>query len=202
MGREGKVAMGNQGILRERWITSPELLTRIEERLEDLDKGIKALARTWARDNPDVWEDLAQEARLAIYLELKENPESPRTHLFQRARHVILDYRKKGRSVDGKLHRTFGRPHVWMLASLDGGPRAPLAIRSGQASPVEDLALARVVYGELRERLSGQQAQYLALRIQGYQGREVDYLLSLTKKQGFYLRKKIKEAAQECLRNA
>ncbi len=194
--------MGNQGIIRERWITSPELLKRIEERLEDLDKGIKALARTWARDNPDVWEDLAQEARLAIYLELKENPESPRTHLFQRARHVILDYRKKGRSVDGKLHRTFGRPHVWMLASLDGGPRAPLAIRSGQASPVEDLALARVVYGELRERLSGQQPQYLALRIQGYQGREVDYLLGLTKKQGFYLRKKIKEAAQECLRNA
>ena len=43
------------------------------------------MARTWARDNPDVWEDLAQEARLAIYLELKENPETPLDPLMEQS---------------------------------------------------------------------------------------------------------------------
>ena len=177
------------------------LLERIEQRLEDLDKGIQSMARTWARDDPDVWEDLAQEGRLAIYLELRANPDSPDAHLFQRAKHVILDYRKQGKSVDGKLHRTFGRPHVWILTSLDANPKVLLVFRSRWANPVQDQALARVTYDELRERLTGQQARYLALRLQGYQGKEVDFLLDLTKKQGFYLRKKIKRVAQECLMN-
>ena len=149
--------MGNQGLL----------LERIEQRLDDLDKGIQSMARTWARDDPDVWEDLAQEGRLAIYQELKENPESPSAHLFQRAKHVILDYRKKGKSVDGKLFRTFGRPRVWMLTSIDANPKVLLVFRSRWANPVQDQALARVTYGELRERLTGQQAQYLTLLIQG-----------------------------------
>ncbi len=183
--------MSHQGILRK----------RIEERLEELDKGIKTLARTWARDDPDVWEDLAQEARIAVYLELKENPESPDAYLSQRAKHVILDYRKKGKSVYGKLFRTFGRPRVWLLTSLDANPNVPPVVRSRRLNPVEDQALARVAYGELRDRLTQQQAQYLALRLQGYQGKEVDFLLGLTKKQGFYLRKKIKRVAQECLMN-
>ncbi len=148
-------------------------------------------------DDPDAWEDLAQEARLAIYLELKEDPESPCAHLFQRAKHVILDYRKRGKSVDGKLHRTFGRPRVWRLASLDANPKILPVFRSRWANPVEDLALARVAYGELKERLTGQEAQYLALQIQGYQGKEVNCLLGLTRKQGEYLRKKIRKAAQE-----
>ena len=173
------------------------LLERNEQRLEDLDKGIQSMARTWARDDPDVWEDLAQEGRIAIYLELRANPDSPDAHLFQRAKHVILDYRKQGKSVDGKLHRTFGRPHVWILTSLDANPKVLLVFRSRWANPVQDQALARVTYDELRERLTGQQARYLALRLQGYQGKEVDRLLGLTRKQGFYLRKKIRKAAKE-----
>lgn len=47
--------------------------------------------------------------------------------------------------------------------------------------------------------MTEQQAQYLALRLQGYPGTEVDCLLGLSKKQGFLLRRKIKEAAQQCL---
>ena len=155
------------------------------------------MARTWARDDPDVWEDLAQEGRVAIYLELRANPDSPDAHLFQKAKHVILDYRKQGKSVDGKLHRTFGRPHVWILASLDATPKVVLIFRSCWANPVQDQALARVTYDELRERLTGQQAQYLALLLRGYQSKEVDSMLGLRKGQGFYLRKKIRKAAQE-----
>ena len=180
-------------------MTSPELLKMIEERLAALDPDIRALARTWSRDHPDAREDLAQEVRLAIHRELLANPNSPRNHLFQRARHIIIDYRKRGKSVDGKLNRTHRRNQVWRLASLDADPGAARAVQSRQPRPVEDLALARVAYGELRERLTEQQAQYLALRLQGYPGTEVDCLLGLSKKQGFLLRRKIKEAAQECL---
>ena len=61
----------------------------------------------WSKDSMDDWEDLAQEARLSIYQELKHKPDSPRAHLFQRAKHEILDYRKKGKSVDGRLHKSF-----------------------------------------------------------------------------------------------
>ena len=184
---------------REALMTSPELLKMIEERLADLDPDIRALARTWSRDSPDAREDLAQEVRLAIHRELLANLDSPRNHLFQRARHVIIDYRKRGKSVDGKLNRTHRRRQVWKLASLDADPGVARAVQSRQPRPVEDLALARVAYDELRERLTERQAQYLALRLQGYQGTEVDCLLGLSKKQGFLLRRKIKEAAQECL---
>ena len=54
----------------------------IEETLNKLDPDIKKLAKHWARDCPYDWEDLAQEARVAIYLELKAKPASPRNHLF------------------------------------------------------------------------------------------------------------------------
>ena len=188
-----------EALKREPMIISPELLKMIEERLAALDPDIRALARTWSRDHPDAREDLAQEVRLAIHRELLANPDSPRNHLFQRARHVIIDYRKRGKSVDGKLNRTHRRRQVWKLASLDADPGVARAVQSRQLRPVEDLALARVAYGELRERLTEQQAQYLGLRLQGYTGREVDCLLGLSKQQGLLLRRKIQEAAQECL---
>ena len=184
---------------REPVMTSPELLKQMEERLAALDPDIRALARTWSRDQPDAREDLAQEVRLAIHRELLANPDSPRNHLFQRARHVIIDYRKRGKSVDGKLNRTHRRRQVWKLASLDADPGVARAVQSRQLRPVEDLALARVAYGELREKLTEQQAQYLALRLQGYPGTEVDCLLGLSKKQGFDLRRQIKEVSQQCL---
>ena len=180
-------------------MASPELLQRIEERLTALDPDIRALARTWSRDHPDAGEDLAQEVRLAMHRELLANPDSPRNHLFQRARHVIIDYRKRGKSVDGKLNRTYNRRRVWQLASLDADPGAARAVQSRQLKPVEDLALARVAYGELRKRLTEQQTQYLALRFQGYSVREVDTWLGLSANQGITIRQKIRAAARECL---
>ena len=180
-------------------MASPELLQRIEERLTALDPDIRALARTWSRDHPDAGEDLAQEVRLAMHRELLANPDCPRNHLFQRARHVIIDYRKRGKSVDGKLNRTHNRRRVWQLASLDADPGAARAVQSPQLRPVEDLALARVAYGELMERLTRQQAHYLARRLQGYSGREVDAFLGLSANQGVTIRQKIRAAARECL---
>ena len=46
--------------------------------LEALEPDIKKLAMRWSKDSLDDWEDLAQEARLAIYQELRNRPDSPR----------------------------------------------------------------------------------------------------------------------------
>jgi DNA-directed RNA polymerase specialized sigma24 family protein len=179
-------------------------MTTIEETLTKLDPEIQKLAKRWARDCPDAWEDLAQEARLAVYLELKAKPASPRTHLFRQAKHKILNYRKLGKSVDGKLDKTYGRQRVWPLVSLDA-PDAVVADRSNlyfkphQLKPVEDLALTLVAYAELKGRLTAQQGQYLSLKLQGYNAREADVLLRVTRGQGQRLRDEIKEEAGKTL---
>lgn len=127
-----------------------------EEILQELDSDIRKLAKRWSRDNPDGWEDLAQEARLGVVQELQERPASPRTHLFRHAKHEILDYRKRGKSVDGKLDKTYKRQFVWDLASMDADPGHILGQassrypRAWQNNPIEDLALANVSYSELR----------------------------------------------------
>ena len=173
----------------------------IEETLTKLDPEIQKLAKHWARECPDDWEDLAQEARVAIYLELKAKPASPRTHLFRQAKHEILDYRKMGKSVDGKLHKTYKRTHIWGLVSLDADPVAVVAANSTlyfkphQLRPVEDLAVTRVAYEELRDRLTEQQRQCLSLRLQGYKQRETDVLLGLSHRRGARLRDEIRKAA-------
>lgn len=189
-------------------LTPRELLEKIEGRIQELDGEIRTLARRWAWDCPDNWEDLAQEARCAIYQQLKQDPGCPRSYLFSHAKDAILDYRKKGASVDGKLDRTYHRTRVWQLASLDTGPEVVPAEYSGlyfkphQLRPVEDLALADVVYGELVARLTGPQSQYLALRLQGYSGRQVDALMGVNQSRGARLRKEIKRQARDILQPA
>jgi len=150
-----------------------------------LDSDIRKLARHWSRDNPDEWEDLAQEARLDISLELRYNPNAPRTYLFRRAKHEILDYRKRGKSVDGKLDQTYKRQHVWDLVSLSRDPKHVFAdgnspcFRRYQRHPVEEEALGRLAYQELREMLTQVEDSYLSLRLQGYSRTESTSILGL-----------------------
>jgi DNA-directed RNA polymerase specialized sigma24 family protein len=194
-------------------LARPEVLETIEETLTKLDPEIQKLAKHWSRDCPDNWEDLAQIARVAIYLELKAKPASPRTHLFRQAKHEILDYRKMGKSVDGKLDKTYKRRHIWEMISLDAEgsafigadpvvvvvERSNLYFKPHQLRPVEDLALTRVAYEELRGRLTEQQRQYLALRLQGYKQREADVLLGLSPRRGACLRDEVKKEAGNVL---
>ncbi len=186
-------------------MTAPGLLEKIGERIQELEPDIQKLARRWSMDHPDDWEDQAQEVRLAIYQKLEEEPDSPRNYLFQVAKRALIDYRRKGKSVDGKLHRDYGRRYVWLLVTLDGDPEvvpaeySGLYVRPHQLRPVEDLALAEVVYGELVGRLTGPQARYLALRLQGLSFREVHALMGMTEWQGRGLRAGIKRQAREVL---
>ena len=189
--------------------TSAEPIAKIEEVITKLDPDIQRLAKHWARNCPDDWEDLAQEARLGVYQKLKENPACPRHHLFHHAKSKILDYRKKGASVDGKLHQTHRRSHVWELVSLDANPAGVSAQNSSlyskphqprhQPRPVEDQAVTWVAYGELRERLTDQQRQYLSMRLQGYECREADIALGLSRTQGERLRIKVQRQAEHVL---
>jgi DNA-directed RNA polymerase specialized sigma24 family protein len=93
-------------------VTPPGLSDKFWARIQELEPDIQRMVRHWSWDCPDSWEDLAQEARLAIYLQLKQDPETPRNHLMQHAKSAILHYRQRGRSVDGKLNRIARRSHV------------------------------------------------------------------------------------------
>ena len=92
---------------------------------------------------------------------------------------------------------------VRRLASLDAAPEVVgaeytgLYFRSHRLRPVEDLALDRVTYGELRRRLTGQQAQYLSLRLQGYTSREITAIMGVTRWEGARLRQEIKRQAAD-----
>ncbi len=188
-------------------ITPPELMEKIAERIQELERDIQKLAWRWSRDCPNDCDDLAQEVRLAIYHKLVEAPDSPRTHLFREAKQAILDYRRKGKSVDGRLHRGFRRQVVWRLVSLDEPDVVPaeysgLYFRPHQLRPVEDLALAKVAFETMMERLNEQQGQYLSLMLQGHNGLEVNALMGLTQWGGERLRKEVKLQAEDNMRPA
>ena len=107
--------------------------------------------------------------------------------------------------MDGKLHRTHRRSHVWELVSLDANPAEMLVENSSlyfmphQPRPVEDLALTRVAYGELSGRLTEQQRRYLRLRLQGYLCQEADRLLGLSRTQGERVRGEVQREAAKTL---
>lgn len=170
--------------------------------LADYDDDIRKLARAWSRDSPDHWEDLAQEARLGIYQELREKPNSPRHHLFRRAKHEILDYRKRGKSVDGKLDKTYKRDKVWHLAIMDADPghvlsqTSSLHYRSRDRRPVEELAVSNLTYWELSKKLTDTEEQYLSLKLQGYNKKESRILLGLTPHQEVQLCDSLREKAK------
>ena len=109
-----------------------------------------------------------------------------------------------GKSVDGKLDKTYKRQRVWPLVSLDA-PDAVVAARSNlyfkphQLRPVEDLALTLVAYGELMERLTEQQGRCLSLKLLGFNCRAADRLLGVSRQQGERLRREIKEEAGKIL---
>jgi hypothetical protein len=94
------------------------------------------------------------------------------------------------------------------MVSLDADPGVELAnnnslyFRSHQLRPVEDLVLDKVAWGELRRRLTGQQARYLSLRLRGYSVREVNALMGVNQWGGTCLREEIKRQARDILQEA
>lgn len=176
-------------------------------RLEALEPAIQRTANFWCMGRPDVRDDLAQVARLAVWEELRRRPDASDLHLVYRAKQEILDEKKLGRSVDGRLDPVTRRSFRWLLVSLDA-PRLdgqePLAdtLASGPVrahnlweSPVEEEALGRVLYQTLRELLTPREDALLALLLLGYQHKEIRALLGLTKQQVYRTHQSIQRKA-------
>ena len=166
----------------------------IQTRLEQMEPLVRRLARRWARDKPTA-DDLAQVARLAMWLMLKERPDAPVPHLMRKAHDAIFDASIRGRSVDGRLYGAFRRPRQYLVQSiqdpygrLDGTLEDALAsgrIRAHNLweSPTEGEALGHILYEMLRELLSPQEDAVLALFMVGYRNLDVQNVLGLTEKQ-------------------
>ncbi|MBU2008719.1 MAG: sigma-70 family RNA polymerase sigma factor [Chloroflexi bacterium] len=161
-------------------------------RLEAFLPLTRAVARRWARrmgwDGTRA-EDLAQEAALALWRVLQERPDAPAAYLKDVADHAARDALERGKSVDRPLPRE--RARTWQVISLDllmeneGGPdtiEEALARRKRRGelpSPTEEVATARIMLRELRERLTPRQGQVMELRLQGYTREEIGARLGL-----------------------
>ncbi|MDP3064807.1 MAG: hypothetical protein Q8O40_16645, partial [Chloroflexota bacterium] len=142
--------------------------------------------------------DLAQVARLAMGHMLKERPDAPAPHRIYKAKQEILDQKKLGRSVAGRLDPVTRRAFRWLIVSLDAPPPDgchPLAdsLASGPVhahnlweSPVEEEALGRILYQTLRDLLTPREDVLLALLLLlGYGPKGAGHLLELTRQQTF-----------------
>lgn len=153
---------------------------------------IRATGRRWARRlgrDGALAEDLAQEAALAVWRALREHPDAHASYLKDVADHAARDALERGKSVDRPLPRE--RQRTWQVASLDalmGDGESWDAIEGSLIqrrhhrelpSPTEEVALASVLYRDLRDRLTPRQREVLELRLQGYTREEIGARLGL-----------------------
>ncbi|MBU2009844.1 MAG: sigma-70 family RNA polymerase sigma factor [Chloroflexi bacterium] len=161
-------------------------------RLEAFLPLIRATGRRWARRlgrDGALAEDLAQEAALALWRALRERPDAPASYLKDVADHAARDALERGKSVDRPLPRE--RQRTWQVASLDALMEDEAGWESIEGSlirrrhhgelpsPTEEVALASVLYRDLRDRLTLRQREVLELRLQGYTREEIEARLGL-----------------------
>ncbi len=161
-------------------------------RLEAFLPLIRATSRRWARRlgrDGALAEDLAQEATLALWRVLRERPDTPASYLKDVADHAARDALERGRSVDRPLPRE--RQRTWQVVSLDllmedeagwdaiEGSLIRRRHHGELPNPTEEVAIASVLYREIRDRLTPRQREVLELRLQGYTREEIGARLGL-----------------------
>lgn len=176
-------------------------------RLAEVEHIVQKMARKFSEDNPLVIEDLAQEAREAIIRKLRENPDCPTSHLVTKITGAIINYRRAGTSVDGKLNAHYFRPKPYRIVSIEGpaigentAPTRTSLLSDRISDPYQPLrrteqqALTNVMFAGLKDRLSPRDHLALTLRLQGITWKETGRRLKLSP---YYLaktRKRIKNA--------
>jgi DNA-directed RNA polymerase specialized sigma24 family protein len=146
-------------------------------------------------------EDLAQEGREAAIRRLRQDLACPVSHLVVKARDAIYHYRRKGSSVDGKFC-TDGRAQHYQIVSLeepmtdDGCPREEV-IRDPRAPTrvTEEKACANILVDCLRNCLSAEENQAVALRLIGIPWQEVGEILGQGRPEFTTLRERITTTA-------
>ena len=161
-------------------------------RLEAFLPLIRATGRRWARQlgwDGALAQDLAQEATLALWRVLREHPDAPAGYLKDIADHAARDALRRGKSVDRPLPRD--RERSWRVVSLDvliedepgwdaiEGNLIRRRRHGELPSPTEEVATARIMLQDLRERLTPRQREVLELRLQGYTREEIGARLGL-----------------------
>ena len=86
-------------------------------RLNEVEGFIQLKATDLSMGDPMFAEDLAQEGREAVIRRLRTHPDCPYSHLVNKASDAILNYRKKGYSVDRPYQGK--RARQYQIASLD-----------------------------------------------------------------------------------
>lgn len=179
-----------------------------ERRLAEVSGYIGYQSHLYSRNAPDQKEDIAQIAREAVVEKLRDDPDCPVSHLKVRAKSAIINFRKQGKSVDGKLDES-DRAKTYDSFSLDAPVTENSHTRRGELvgdAPgfaqriTEERALNRVSMQHLRGQLSDQENQVLSMRLDGASWQEV--VNSYGYGAGDYrspVRRRIEEAARKVL---
>jgi hypothetical protein len=177
-------------------------------RLGEVEGFIQRKAAQFARDDPMLAEDLAQQAREAVIRRLREYPDCPYSHLVNKARDAIFRYRGKGNSVDGLLYQR-GRARQYQITSLEepidyeAEPfEEATSLREIISDPTqprrvtEERASTQVLLDTVRDQLCPYGNSALTLRLQGLSWKEIRTDLNLSYRMMEKIKKDLVHIAQ------
>ena len=160
-------------------------------RLNEVEGFIEFKATDLSMGDPMFAEDLAQQAREAVIRRLRQTPDCPYSHLVNKARDAIYNYRKKGHSVDRPYQGKRARQYQFTSLDQPINQRANLSARATSLGEVlnhptqpkrltEERAITRVLYDTVRDHLSSRGNSALTLRLSGFSWREIRLALNLS----------------------
>ena len=132
-------------------------------------------------------EDMEQEARLRVWIKLKDNPGASEGLIWTVAYRAAYDLLIRGTSVDkpkplGNVHYIVDSLEA-MMEGKDGLDTIDDALarrrRDELPNPTEDIAVARIMEQELRECLTPRQRQVLTLHLRGCTENEIAGVLGI-----------------------
>jgi DNA-directed RNA polymerase specialized sigma24 family protein len=145
-------------------------------------------------------EDLAQEGREAVIRHLRQAPDCPESHLVVQARTAIYHHLRRGSSVDGKLDDRSRLRH-YQVFSLEepiagNGHLQEDVIADPQvpSRPTEEEACIDILFSSLRDCLSAEENQVLALRLRGISWQRVGEILNREAREISHIRGRIATA--------
>ncbi len=130
-------------------------------------------------------EDMEQEARLRVWIKLKDTPDASEGLIWTVAYRAAYYFLTRGKSVDRPV--PLGKVH-YIVDSLEAkieGKDSPDTIDDALArrrrdelpNPTEDIAVARIMEQELLKYLSPQQLEVIPLLYKGFKEREIAQLV-------------------------
>jgi hypothetical protein len=160
-------------------------------RLNEVEGFIEFKATDLSMGDPMFAEDLAQQAREAVIKRLRKHPDCPYSHLVNKARDALYNYRKKGHSVDRPYQGKRARQYQFASLEEPVNHRANFSARATALGEIlnhptqpkrftEERAITRVLYDTVRDQLPPRGNSALTLRLSGFSWREIRQTLNLS----------------------